>query len=107
MGIDTEHVGRARLAEHQVANGRATDVVAGEVAVVGDQVAELAEGLCARTSGMVVEDQELDLRSDFRMVEADRLDGEVCAVVVIVGRHPDGQLLVAGWHRILAGFRSL
>jgi hypothetical protein len=86
MRIETKDGLATGLAEQSIARrGRALGVRETQVSAAGPALDELA----GRITAEVVDDEQLD-RIEILM-EAERLQREVDAVVVLVGCHPDGQ----------------
>ena len=56
---------------------------------------------------MVVDQQELDLVDDLRVIHPQRLQAEIDAVVIVVSRHADGQEPIASRRALGLGISNL
>lgn len=89
--VDAEHEFTHGLAKDEIAHGGALAPGIREVAVIGNPRFEILQRLGAASGGIVVDDQKLHVIEDFRMIEADGLDGEIEAVIVVVNGGADGE----------------
>ena len=94
--IDTEHIIGVGLVEHHIAHGGSLEEVERHIAIAAHPSFEGFEVCRARTVGMIVDDQDFGFLSNFGVEEADGLDGEVDAVIVIVSGHSDAKFLAHG-----------
>ena len=88
------------LPEDEVTDRGATVAAKRDVAQVGHPVLERLEVIRRRPLGMVVDDQEGELRCDFRVKQPDRLDREPHPIEIVVGRHSDAHTLRRALRRL-------
>ena len=89
--IHAQHDVATHLLEHHIPDACAPPVAARDIAIAVDPVLELLQRFGTRSTGVVVDDDELDRAVKLGVMEPDRLHGEEHAVIVVVGRHSDRQ----------------
>ena len=89
--IHTQHEVRGSFAENHIAHRGALAKVERDIAVAGHPILEGLQFLGAGPVRVIIHYDEFEFAGDFGVEEADGLDGEVDAVVVVVGGHADGQ----------------
>jgi len=81
----------AGLPEDEIADGCALRRSVWHVAVIAGPILKRLQGIGARAGGIVINNQEFDVRQDFGVVKADRLNREVNAIIIVVSGHADSQ----------------
>ena len=91
VAIHAQHECGAGVTKHEIARGGSRDAIEQDVAIIGNPVSESFQFRGAGSTGVIIHHDKFDLAGHLGMMQANGLDGEIDAVIVVVSRHPDRQ----------------